>query len=101
MRTSEVLSAARAHLWDGEGVLIPESQSKYICYAISRVQAKSRAKDDAVDLVLAQLDTYGSFEGYLIGRGVPDRLADDPEWMQLRRRELLTRLISQCEREGN
>ena len=42
-----------------------------------------------------------SFDDMLFSLGVPVKLVNDDEWVQLRRRELLANLISHYERMGD
>lgn len=116
-KVSELLTAARTYLWDGTGPT-PISYHPmnlgspspgcevYVCHAIQAVgyetvdppQSVLDGVQEACDRVLGQLDGNLSFDGYLAGQLVPAQYLDDPEWMQLRRRELLTMLISHFER---
>jgi hypothetical protein len=106
-KLSEILRGAYAHLWDGES-----DYNKYIiCPGICAAVHKTAevGTQAARDFIEHELDTLckelsispvAYYTGIFKQLGVPDKLADDPTWRQLRRREWLTMLISKLEREG-
>ena len=118
-KTSEILAAAREWLWDGGEESRHPWQTPYICFAVERAMGvhvspfdshtetvkRARRITDSVTTLMRELcgSKSGdiSFNGMLVGLGVPENLVDDDEWLQLRRRELLTNLISHYERMGD
>jgi hypothetical protein len=106
-KLSEILRGAYAHLWDGESDLNMHTKSNGICGAVYMTGEAGRR--EVCDFIGYELDTlckelsipevifYPSIFQML---GVPDEIATDSAWRQLRRREWLTMLISKLERQG-
>lgn len=108
MKTSVLLSKARRYLWDGHGPApYTGPESEYICYAVFAVGADDRDTlkvRDSVERCLSWVSGGAecfSFEAALIVAGVPAEYYNNPEWLQLRRREFLTNMISYFERKGD
>ena len=114
LKTSEILTLAYKHLWNGDILAEQYTHASNVCGAVARVLPELGI-DNLVDengrhpyidsqdsfqdymyLILAKTDT-NYYCSHLAELGVPIDLMRDAEWMQLRRRELLCSIISHFE----
>ena len=114
LKTSELLILAYKHLWNGDILAKQHEYSNYVCGAVDDalyelgidnlsdddgwnqyIDSKDRFHD-YMDLILAKTDSY-YYYSHLAKLGVPRNLTGNPEWMQLRRRELLCSIMSHFE----
>lgn len=113
-KTSEILTLAYKHLWDGNFLAQQHKHASNVCGAVAIALDKfgidNLSDDDSwhpyidiqdrfhayMDSILAKTG-YIYYTKHLNKLGVPRSLTDNPEWMQLRRRELLCSIISHFE----
>lgn len=114
LKTSEILTLAYKHLWNGDFNEKQYKYSRYVCRAVDYAlyelgiynlqdaigwhpykDSKERFWD-YMDLILKETNST-FYTRHLSKLGVPTILTDNPEWMQLRRRELLCSIISHFE----
>ena len=114
LKTSEILTLAYKHLWDGDFHPDECKHSRNVCRAVGAAfrelnidnlsdadgwhpyRASKDRFHDYMDLILKETDT-AFYSKHLNKLGVPINLIHNPEWMQLRRRELLCSIISYFE----
>lgn len=114
LKTSEILTLAYKHLWNGDFLAKQHEYSQYVCGAVDDAlyelgidnlsdddgwhpyKGSRERLHDYMDLILAKTDS-SFYKRHLMELGVPRNLTGNPEWMQLRRRELLCSIISHFE----
>ena len=114
LKTSEILTLAYKHLWNGDFLAEQYKHVPYVCGAVDDALYElgidnlydddgwhpykgSRERfHDYMDSILAKTDS-SFYPRHLMELGVPRTIINNAEWMQLRRRELLCSIISHFE----
>ena len=114
LKTSEILTLAYKHLWNGDFLAKQHEYSRHVCGAVAdalrELDVNKLSDDDGwhpykdskdrfhdyMNLILAKTDSI-YYTKHLNKLGVPINLTGNPEWVQLRRRELLCSIISHFE----
>ena len=114
LKTSEILTLAYKHLWNGDFLAKQYKHVPNVCGAVTEalveLDMRNLSDDDGwhpyIDIqdrfhdymysILAKTDS-SYYYSHLNKLGVPRTILNNAEWMQLRRRELLCSIISHFE----
>ncbi len=114
LKTSEILTLAYKHLWNGDFLAEQYKHVPYVCGAVAdalhELGIDNLSDDDGwhpykgsrerfhdyMDSILKETNS-SYYYSHLNKLGVPRTILNNAEWMQLRRRELLCSIISHFE----